>query len=269
MLRLLLIAGNETTTNLIGNGLLALLRNPGELERLRADPSLIPAAVEELLRFDSPVQTDFRGCARGLRGERRPGAARRERRPPDRCGQPGPVGVRGAGSAGRRPLRGAVTSRSAAASTTASERLSHASKGASSSRCCSSASRRCASSPSGRRTGAGWCSAASSPCPSPPFRHSPSTPAPSAGRPAGRAERAGAPGRPRPLTGLPEAGGRRRSRAPCSLPYGTGRTSRGVSPGVRRGRGEARGGPGSKLTYRYALRNVRRFPNRQPAPTPT
>ena len=62
MLRLLLIAGNETTTNLIGNGLLALLRNPGELERLRADPSLIPAAVEELLRFDSPVQTDFRGA---------------------------------------------------------------------------------------------------------------------------------------------------------------------------------------------------------------
>ena len=62
MLRLLLIAGNETTTNLIGNGMLALLRNPGELERLRADPGLIPAAVEELLRFDSPVQTDFRGA---------------------------------------------------------------------------------------------------------------------------------------------------------------------------------------------------------------
>ena len=60
MLRLLLIAGNETTTNLIGNGILVLLRHPDQVQRLRDDPSLIPAAVEELLRFDSPVQTDFR-----------------------------------------------------------------------------------------------------------------------------------------------------------------------------------------------------------------
>jgi cytochrome P450 len=59
-LRVLLIAGNETTTNLIGNGMLALLRQPDQLARLRADPSLIPAAVEELLRHDSPVQMVFR-----------------------------------------------------------------------------------------------------------------------------------------------------------------------------------------------------------------
>ena len=52
---LLLIAGHETTTNLIGNGTLALLRNPDELSRWRADPSLAKTAVEELLRFDSPV----------------------------------------------------------------------------------------------------------------------------------------------------------------------------------------------------------------------
>jgi cytochrome P450 len=53
---LLLIAGHETTSGLIGNGTLALLRNPAELARLRDDPSLIRTAIEELLRFDSPVQ---------------------------------------------------------------------------------------------------------------------------------------------------------------------------------------------------------------------
>jgi hypothetical protein len=57
---LLLVAGNETTTKLIGNGTLALLRSPGELERLRDDPSLLPNAVEELLRFDGPVQLTSR-----------------------------------------------------------------------------------------------------------------------------------------------------------------------------------------------------------------
>ncbi len=53
---LLFGAGHETTTNLIGNGILALHRNPAELERLKADHSLIPNAVEEILRYDSPVQ---------------------------------------------------------------------------------------------------------------------------------------------------------------------------------------------------------------------
>ncbi|HET7719201.1 MAG TPA: cytochrome P450, partial [Acidimicrobiales bacterium] len=53
---LLFAAGFETTTHLIGNGLLALLRNPGELARLRADRSLVRSGVEELLRYDSPVQ---------------------------------------------------------------------------------------------------------------------------------------------------------------------------------------------------------------------
>jgi cytochrome P450 len=52
---LLLIAGYVTTVSLIGNGTLALLRQPGQLDRLRADPSLVPQLVEELLRFDGPV----------------------------------------------------------------------------------------------------------------------------------------------------------------------------------------------------------------------
>ncbi len=57
---LLLIAGHETTTNLIGNGMLALLRHPAEMAELRGDPSLIKTAVEELLRYDPPVQLDAR-----------------------------------------------------------------------------------------------------------------------------------------------------------------------------------------------------------------
>jgi cytochrome P450 len=55
MLFLLLVAGHETTTNLIASGTLALLMNPAELERLRSDPSLLPGAVEELLRYANPL----------------------------------------------------------------------------------------------------------------------------------------------------------------------------------------------------------------------
>jgi cytochrome P450 len=51
-----MVGGQETTTNLIGNGLLTLLRQPDQLERLRSDPTLLPNAVEELLRYESPSQ---------------------------------------------------------------------------------------------------------------------------------------------------------------------------------------------------------------------
>ena len=59
-LLLLLVAGNETTRNLIGNGTLALVRNPDQLERLRDEPELIDSAINEMLRYDSPVQLDGR-----------------------------------------------------------------------------------------------------------------------------------------------------------------------------------------------------------------
>jgi cytochrome P450 len=56
MVVLLIVAGHETTVSLIGNSVLALLTHPEELEKLCADPDSVPAAVEELLRFDSPVE---------------------------------------------------------------------------------------------------------------------------------------------------------------------------------------------------------------------
>ena len=62
----LAIGGHETTTNLIGNGLLALLRNPEQMVQLRAQPELIGSAVEELLRFDSPLQRQIRHAREDL-----------------------------------------------------------------------------------------------------------------------------------------------------------------------------------------------------------
>ena len=57
---LLLIAGNETTTNLIGNGTLALGRNPDQFDALKRNPAMLPRAIEEMLRYDGPVQSTVR-----------------------------------------------------------------------------------------------------------------------------------------------------------------------------------------------------------------
>jgi cytochrome P450 len=72
---LLLIAGHETTTHFIGNAALALLHHPQAAEQLRAQPELIPAAVEELLRYDSPVQLMLRRARHDLDLAGRPVAA--------------------------------------------------------------------------------------------------------------------------------------------------------------------------------------------------
>jgi len=92
---LLLVAGNETTTNLVGNIVNALLDHPAEAEKVAADPGLLPALVEEGLRYDTPVQVVFRTTTEDaeIRGVRIPkgefvgvflGSANRdERRFPD------------------------------------------------------------------------------------------------------------------------------------------------------------------------------------------
>jgi cytochrome P450 len=66
MLILLLVAGNETTTNLIGNAAVELVQHPDQLARLRAHPQLMPNAIEEVLRFSSPVQVDVRRAVRAV-----------------------------------------------------------------------------------------------------------------------------------------------------------------------------------------------------------
>lgn len=59
-INILLSTGHETTTHLIGNGLLALLQHPGQMKKLQNEPGLLDSAIEEMLRYDSPVQITYR-----------------------------------------------------------------------------------------------------------------------------------------------------------------------------------------------------------------
>lgn len=59
---ILLSTGHETTTHLLGNGLLALLQNPNQLQKLKNDPALLDSAIEEILRYDNPVQITYRSA---------------------------------------------------------------------------------------------------------------------------------------------------------------------------------------------------------------
>ncbi|MEV2215012.1 cytochrome P450 [Streptomyces sp. NPDC050997] len=61
-----LVAGHETTVNLVGSGLLALMRDPGEMARLREHPEYVPSAVDELLRYEPPVQLTTRSAKRAM-----------------------------------------------------------------------------------------------------------------------------------------------------------------------------------------------------------
>src|SRR5438477_3541953 len=64
--QVLLVAGNETTTNLINNAVLCFIENRDQLARLRAEPALLPSAIEEVLRYRSPAQWMFRATRRDV-----------------------------------------------------------------------------------------------------------------------------------------------------------------------------------------------------------
>ena len=88
-----LLAGHETTMNMIGNGMLALFRNPDAMARLRSDPSLIESALDEFLRFDSPVQVTFRTASEDIELAGRTDPAWRARRGFFRRGKSGSCSV--------------------------------------------------------------------------------------------------------------------------------------------------------------------------------
>ena len=125
---LLLIAGNVTTTDLIGNGVKALLDHPQELAKLRARPELINNAIEEILRYDSPVTNSGRNVQREQSHARLPDGPRRQHYSLARRGQSRSGSKSATRSASTSSAPTSSISHSAAASTCASARRSRASK---------------------------------------------------------------------------------------------------------------------------------------------
>src|SRR6266496_2903528 len=166
----LIVAGHDTTTSLIGNSVVALLRNPAQLAQLRSDPGKIGAAIEELLRYDAPVRirhsatrpNQWRSAIRSSR----PGLRSSSRWPPRTGTLTGTPTRRCSTSTGL--MR--VTSRSGTAYTTVSALRWHARKASwPSGRCCTASPNSASPSPPPSCTGAtatGSCCAACPSCPS-------------------------------------------------------------------------------------------------------
>ena len=98
--QLLLVGGQETTANLINNAILCFIENPDQLARLRAVPDLLPSAIEEVLRYRSPLQWVMRTPRRDRGGTRPDDPGRQTRARGDRLGQSRSPAVRR-----RRPVR--------------------------------------------------------------------------------------------------------------------------------------------------------------------
>ena len=116
----------ETTTNLINNAILCFIEHPDQLARLAAAPELLPSAIEEVLRYRSPVQWMLRD-AEARRRDARPGdPGRQARAADDRLGEPRPPAVPRPRPLRHRPRSRTRTSRSGTASTSAWGRRSRA-----------------------------------------------------------------------------------------------------------------------------------------------
>ena len=157
---LVLAAGFETTVNLLGSGTVLLLEHPDQLARLRDDPTLWPNAVDEVLRYEAPVQVTARFALRETELAGRAVPPGRPRRDDARRRQPRPGGVRRPGPLRRRPARTpATTCPSPAAGTSAWAPRWPGSRARSACARCSSASPTCELAPGRAARRPGCCAA--------------------------------------------------------------------------------------------------------------